>query len=81
MSTSFNECLASGFPVKESYPRRCKLISGQSLNEDIGNELEKVDLIVVDNPRPNSNIKSPLAIFGKARGIWFFEASFPISLK
>lgn len=80
MPTSFNECVASGFPVQESYPRRCLLSSGQSFSEDIGNELEKTDLIIVDNPRPNSNISSNVNISGKARGTWFFEASFPISL-
>jgi hypothetical protein len=76
----FNECLAYGFIVQESYPRRCIMTTNKVFVEDIGNELEKLDLIVVDNPRPNTNIKSPLTITGKARGRWFFEASFPISL-
>lgn len=80
MPTSFNECVASGLPVQESYPRRCLLPSGQSFSEDIGNELEKIDLIVVDSPRPNSNVNKLLTVSGKARGTWFFEASFPISL-
>jgi len=54
----------------------------QSKNkENIGNELEKKDLIVLDTPRPNEIIKSPLKITGEARGMWFFEASFPIELK
>lgn len=48
--------------------------------EDIGDELEKLDLIHVLNPRPNQEIKSPLIIEGEARGYWFFEASFPIRL-
>ena len=46
----------------------------------IGNELEKMDLISVENPRPNQIIISPLFIKGEARGSWFFEASFPIRL-
>ena len=41
---------------------------------------EKSDLIQVDLPLPNSVVASPLAISGKARGNWFFEASFPIIL-
>jgi hypothetical protein len=41
---------------------------------------EKSDLIKVDNPRPNQIIESPLFIKGKARGSWYFEASFPIKL-
>jgi hypothetical protein len=48
--------------------------------ENIGNELEKTDLIRLDYPRPNQEIESPFAIRGEARGYWFFEASFPIVL-
>jgi len=48
--------------------------------EDIGNELEKADLIKISNPRPNQIIESPLFIKGDARGFWFFEASFPVKL-
>ncbi|MFA6353588.1 MAG: Gmad2 immunoglobulin-like domain-containing protein [Candidatus Paceibacterota bacterium] len=40
----------------------------------------KADLIQVDYPQPNQNISSPLVIKGKARGNWFFEASFPVVL-
>jgi putative hemolysin len=38
------------------------------------------DLIQVDFPQPNQIISSPLVIKGKARGTWFFEASFPVVL-
>ncbi len=38
------------------------------------------DLIQVENPGANEVITSPLFIRGKARGFWFFEASFPIKL-
>jgi len=48
--------------------------------ENIGNELEKQDLIRLTNPQPNDIIKSPLVITGEARGSWFFEASFPVIL-
>jgi len=40
----------------------------------------KEDLIIVENPKPEEEISSPLFISGKARGYWFFEASFPIEL-
>lgn len=40
----------------------------------------KADLIILENPKPNEAITSPLTIKGKARGTWFFEASFPIYL-
>ena len=44
------------------------------------NKCPKEDLIVVENPKANEAISSPLFISGKARGFWFFEASFPIEL-
>jgi hypothetical protein len=40
----------------------------------------KEDLIQVETPRANEIISSPLVIKGKARGAWFFEASFPVKL-
>lgn len=36
------------------------------------------DMIVVDYPTPNTIVGKDFTITGKARGTWFFEASFPI---
>ena len=77
---SFEECISAGYPVLESYPRQCKTPDGKTFIEDIGNELEKADLIKIGNPRPNQIIESPLFIKGEARGSWFFEADFPVKL-
>ena len=44
------------------------------------NEQTKANLIQVDYPQPNQSISSPLVVKGKARGNWFFEASFPVVL-
>lgn len=41
---------------------------------------EKADLITVATPEPGNYIASPLTVSGMARGYWFFEASFPVSL-
>lgn len=39
------------------------------------------DLIVVDSPKPGDTISSTtVTITGKARGTWYFEASFPIEV-
>lgn len=78
--SNFEECGARGYPILESYPSQCKTPDGRTFIEDIGNELEKQDLIRTTNPRPNELIQSPLEIKGEARGYWFFEASFPIKL-
>jgi len=41
---------------------------------------EESALIKIDNPKPNQAIESPLFVKGKARGSWYFEASFPVKL-
>lgn len=78
--TNFDECAGTGNPVTESYPRKCSA-NNKVFTEDIGNELSLVDLIRIDSPRPNNKIMSPLTVTGKARGAWYFEASFPIEIK
>jgi hypothetical protein len=39
------------------------------------------ELIRIEHPLPNSDIRSPLQIKGKAKGYWFFEGSFPVRLE
>ena len=41
---------------------------------------QKEGLIVVTTPLPQSQVSSPLIIKGKARGNWYFEGSFPVTL-
>jgi glucose/arabinose dehydrogenase len=43
-------------------------------------ESEINQTIIIDLPKPNEVVKSPLIIKGKARGNWFFEATFPVIL-
>ena len=38
------------------------------------------NLIRVISPKENSLVNSPLTVTGEARGVWFFEATFPIKL-
>ncbi len=38
------------------------------------------EMITVDFPKPDTVVTSPLIVTGRARGNWFFEASFPVSL-
>jgi len=42
--------------------------------------LVKDDLIKVNNLKLNQMVESPLAIEGEARGVWYFEASFPVKI-
>ncbi|MAF20773.1 MAG: hypothetical protein CMI55_03770 [Parcubacteria group bacterium] len=77
---SFADCAKAGYPVMESYPRQCRASGDKVFVEDIGNEMEKMDLIIISYPRPNQAIESPLDIEGQARGSWFFEGDFPVVL-
>ena len=61
----------------------------KNINTDLIEEIDpilkaeiesKADLIRLETPLPNSTFTSPLNIKGEARGVWFFEASFPIYL-
>lgn len=76
---SFDDC-SKHYPVLESYPQQCKTPDGKSFTQNIGNELELLDKIVLSSPRPLQRVTSPLPISGKARGAWFFEASFPVEV-
>lgn len=49
-------------------------------NQNVQNAT-KDDLIWVALPLPNQVVTSPLTVTGRARGNWFFEASFPVTLK
>lgn len=77
---SFDQCVEAGFPVMEIYPQQCRTNDDQTFVQNIGNELEKMDLIRIDFPRPNQVIESPLIITGQARGNWFLKGDFPIEL-
>lgn len=79
--TSYEECIAAGYPSQESYPARCTTPEGETFTQDIGNALEKQDLIVADSPHPGDTVSSPVSISGEARGYWFFEASFPVEIR
>ena len=79
--TSYEECVAAGYAVLESYPTKCQTPDGRTFTADVGNELEKTDLIQVSNPRPGQTIASPLEVTGTARGTWYFEASFSLYLE
>lgn len=85
----FIACVSAGYPVQESYPPRCSTPDGRTfvqavkapdaLSPQASEDLS--DLIITDSPKPDSAISTPLVISGKARGSWFFEASFPARLE
>jgi len=76
---SFRECLDLNYPIMESYPRQCNA-GGKSFVEDIGNAVQKSNLIILENPKPNAVLGNKISLYGSARGYWFFEATFPIDV-
>lgn len=38
------------------------------------------NLIIIESPKPYEKVSNPLLIKGKARGYFFFEATFPIKI-
>jgi len=56
------------------------LIFDWGRNNDFNNITEKNTQILIDFPKDNQKITSPIKISGRAVGNWFFEGSFPIEL-
>lgn len=83
---SFEECVARGYPVMESYPRQCRDEDGNLFIEPVEEMWESAyvnaspDLIRNISVSAGDRITSPLTVTGEARGFWFFEASFPVVL-
>jgi len=74
--------------VRHGNPTTIKPLSGcgeqkVAVNEPVINEAKNdlADKIKVDFPTANSIVSSPLIIVGQARGSWYFEATFPVSLQ
>lgn len=63
-------------------PREESVIEGAEIEKPVPEEPEKQEEgnIRVMNPEPNQVISSPLVVSGEARGTWFFEADFPVTL-
>jgi hypothetical protein len=76
--TTFEECAAL-YPVMESYPEQCNTPDGKHFVRDISNDVN--NLIQVDAPVAGATVSSPLIVTGKARGTWYFEASFPVKIE
>ena len=81
---SFEGCAEAGYPIMESYPRRCALPDGRVYAEEIEVNPEydnaSENLIRVETPHPGGVVGKEFVVTGEARGYWFFEASFPIEV-
>lgn len=82
--TNFEECVAAGNPVMESYPEQCRTQDGQLfVNEAqvMDGEQGTDERIRVTDPQAGDTLFEDIIVTGEARGTWFFEASFPVELQ
>lgn len=81
---SFEDCEKAGYPIMESYPRRCAVPDGRTYTEEIiveaTYENASPDMIKVELPYPGAVVGKEFKVVGEARGNWYFEASFPIEV-
>lgn len=81
---SFESCVQAGYPVTSSTTKQCTTNDGRIYAEEINQSPTYTnatkDLIVVSLPLPGNVTGKEFSIIGKARGTWFFEASFPVEV-
>jgi hypothetical protein len=75
--TDFESCAQAGYPVMESYPRKCAVPGGPTYSEDLSEDAE----VILTTPVREALVTSPLGVMGKAKNSWFFEANIPVTLK
>lgn len=85
--TNYEECVAGGYPIMETYPEQCRDGRGQTFVRDISNETRQYEYISengvkieVVSPDSGETVTSPFVVEGRVPGSWSFEASFPIEL-
>lgn len=73
---SFAECVAQGYAVQETQPRRCQAGKIAFVDtESTPNQDGLAAPVQLDNVTPHALVKSPLTVRGTAPGNWFFEAN------
>lgn len=77
--SNFEECIKTGNPVIESFPRQC-LSNKQTFVEETKAEPLSNEQIQVQYPTIGETVTSPFELRGLARGSWYFEATFTAEL-
>ena len=58
----------------------CSPLSGGGKTMSSSSSSLRSSDVIVDSPLADAIVTSPLTVTGKARGTWYFEASFPVRL-
>ncbi len=80
---SFGSCISAGFPVVESFPRKCIDGTGNTFVEEIKPPENAItnEKVHVFYPTPGIVVASPIPFSGEARGAWYFEGTFPVEVE
>lgn len=65
------------FPVPQDIPDISSPTTTPSEPEAVYDNAS-TDIIVIDAPKPGETVATTFSVIGKARGNWYFEASFPL---
>lgn len=80
---SFADC-GKYYPVTQSFPRQCRTPDGRTFAEEttppITYKNATKDDIVPALPFPGAVTGKEFTVTGRARGTWYFEASFPVKV-
>ncbi|HET8574988.1 MAG TPA: Gmad2 immunoglobulin-like domain-containing protein [Candidatus Paceibacterota bacterium] len=81
---SLADCVAAGYPVVPGPPRQCTTPDGRRYAEEIPEKATyqnaTADMITVALPSPGAVVGKDFKVKGQARGGWYFEGSFPVTL-
>lgn len=72
--TTFEECIAAGNPIMESFPPQC-MANGETF---VADETATIDSIFITTPTEGQVVANPLEVTGKAQGFWYFEGEFNV---
>lgn len=72
---NFDECVAGGYAVIESLPRRCLDPDAIVHTEDVGTMVEMQHLIRIKVPERNTIMVDPLIVDGEVHESWFRQGS------
>jgi hypothetical protein len=78
--SSYDECVAAGNKILETYPSQCVTEDGQTFSQEIDPQPDMSKEIQVTNPTTNQLIEKTLVVSGNISGTWLFEGQSSMKL-
>lgn len=86
--SNFEECVNSGYPVMDSYPRQCAVPGGRTFIEEFTypdypevSSVPPTGNVIIYSPLEQSIVSSPIYIEGEVVSDWYWEGIFNIELR